>query len=610
MSEIFNYCQIVGRTDVGRKRPANEDSMSQAVTQNGLVAVVCDGMGGHVGGAIASKIAVTTIIEHLSEIFYDDPRIAIGEAIEKANLAILRRTQEQPELKGMGSTCVLLLVRGGKVYIGHVGDSRIYLIRSRRIRQLTKDHSYVQMLVDCGEISKDQMEKHPRKNEITNALGLENMKPATVCVDAILPEAGDCFLLCSDGLSGMVPDETIAKVVGKQTEMNAQDRVDKLIELANLNGGVDNITAELVEFSITPGTESDLHEKRRNLTIILSVIAVVVLLISGACWWYFQFPKGNDAENDNITQEVKETIPETIQKQEQGPIQMEPYNLCTIKYQKNAKIVKFIFQMNQFILEYNGKTMIERVEADPQTLVFDKTIIKSEYNFVSTNDEPNLTLYFTDKVPSGIIKFSIMRKDSACVYNYTINVKGGKKTEKAPIVEESKSNSPIDDNELCRKPIDNNVYPNNVDKDDINTDDVETIPVYLTFDGKCKPSKIILSYAKDAEVELISVSEKDKKISTNSDLHIKIHELFVKDIVVEDKLYWQMKKDDKKKQLIFFNNQNVAFKDYYSFSVPCIIQDSKTTKRKVVILININQTNGKEGFKSLVPMGKESGVNK
>lgn len=163
MMELFNYCLVVGQTDVGRKRSANEDSMGNAVTINGLVSIVCDGMGGHVGGATASKIAVNAILENLNTNYYDDPRIAIGESIDIANSAILNEAAAHPELSGMGSTCVLLIVRNGKVYIGHVGDSRIYLIRSRRIVQLTKDHSYVQMLVDKGEITKEQAEHHPRK---------------------------------------------------------------------------------------------------------------------------------------------------------------------------------------------------------------------------------------------------------------------------------------------------------------------------------------------------------------------------------------------------------------------------------------------------------------
>ena len=125
MSENFNYCYVVCKTDVGRKRAANEDNMYNAITQNGLVSVVCDGMGGHVGGATASQIAVSTIIENLNAVYYNDPRIAIGESIDRANQAILQKAAEQPELAGMGSTCVLLLVSAGNLYIGHVGDRRI-----------------------------------------------------------------------------------------------------------------------------------------------------------------------------------------------------------------------------------------------------------------------------------------------------------------------------------------------------------------------------------------------------------------------------------------------------------------------------------------------------
>ncbi len=252
----YSYCQVIGLTDRGLKRAANEDWLGERKTINGWVAVVCDGMGGHVGGATASHIAVDTILDYLSSEYFEDARIAIGKAIDQANIAIQRKASIQPELNGMGSTCVLLIVREGKVYIGHVGDSRIYLIRDHRIHQLTKDHSYVQMLVDMGEITPEQAEHHPRKNEITNALGIPQMQPATVMQNPIDPQAGDCFLLCSDGLSGMVDSKTIEHVVSQQRQMNAQERAAKLIEKAKEGGGLDNITAQLVEFGATPTSSS------------------------------------------------------------------------------------------------------------------------------------------------------------------------------------------------------------------------------------------------------------------------------------------------------------------------------------------------------------------
>lgn len=290
----YSYCQVIGVTDRGLKRAANEDWLGEKKTPNGWVAVVCDGMGGHVGGATASHIAVETILDYLSAEYFDDPRIAIGKAIDEANAAILRRVSQQPELDGMGSTCVLLIVREGKVYIGHVGDSRIYLVRDHRIHQLTKDHSYVQMLVDMGEITPEQAEHHPRKNEITNALGLRQMQPATVMQNPIEPQAGDCFLLCSDGLSGMVDAKTIEHVVSRQKELSAQERAETLIRKAKEGGGLDNITAQLVEFGATPSI-SKVHKNISHGWWIGSIILTILCII--AVLFYFLRPQSEQDDN-------------------------------------------------------------------------------------------------------------------------------------------------------------------------------------------------------------------------------------------------------------------------------------------------------------------------
>lgn len=290
----YNYCHVAGTTDVGCVRKANEDSMGTRETKNGLVVVVCDGMGGHVGGAMASSIAVETILDFLDAEYNSDPQEAIGQAIDAANAAVLARADAQPELRGMGSTCVLLLVRDGKVYIGSVGDSRIYLVRNRIAKQLTKDQSYVQMLVDMGQITEEQAETHPRKNEITNAIGLQGMKPATVLPNAIYPEAGDCFLLCSDGLSGMVPKREIGLIAGDITNMRAQERTDKLIEKAKANGGLDNVTAQIVEFSIAPNKKEG---GKGGKTIKLAAIIAAILIIAGLGLWALLSLKGGD---DNV----------------------------------------------------------------------------------------------------------------------------------------------------------------------------------------------------------------------------------------------------------------------------------------------------------------------
>lgn len=297
----YDYCNVIGNTDVGCKRKANEDWLDSFECDNGLIAVVCDGMGGHVGGQVASHLAIDAIHAFLTAKYFDDPKEAIVQACNAANNAILQRGMQQPELAGMGSTCVMLIVRDGKVYIGSVGDSRIYFLRSKKLIQLTKDQSYVQMLVDAGQLTPEQAEHHPRKNEITNALGLQGMKPATVLEDPINPEAGDCFLLCSDGLSGMVSDREIEKVVGNQQNMSQQDRVNTLIQKARANGGLDNITCQIVEFSVTPGASQTLPSgKTKILKYGIPALIAAVLLGAGGFFAWKYLGGNKEASDDKV----------------------------------------------------------------------------------------------------------------------------------------------------------------------------------------------------------------------------------------------------------------------------------------------------------------------
>lgn len=303
----FSYCQIDKCTDVGRKRKANEDSMGTFETVNGLVLVVCDGMGGHVGGEMASRIAVDTIHAYMNRKFVDDPREAIGFAIEEANKAILGYAQKHTELEGMGSTCVLVLVRDAKVYIGHVGDSRIYLIRDRKIKQLTKDHSFVQTLVDEGLLAPEEAEHHPRKNEITNALGIVDMKPATVRPEPITPEEGDCFLLCSDGLSGMVSDKEIERIISRQFGNNVHGCAKALVNRANEQGGLDNVTVQLVKFLF----RKEKPHKRGWLKIGLPFVLLCALVICTFLYLTPHFQKSQSPQEKVQAIETQTTVEDT-----------------------------------------------------------------------------------------------------------------------------------------------------------------------------------------------------------------------------------------------------------------------------------------------------------
>lgn len=252
---IVNSDNVFQKDVIGNVRTAQEDSHDIAIlTPNGDVFVVCDGMGGHVGGKQASSIAVKSIIEHLKKEKYAQPMQALNDALQFANMQILGYAKEHPELRGMGTTACIVLLQDTEAYIAHVGDSRIYLYmgKEQQLHRVTKDHSYVQTLVDAGQISDEEAEHHPNKNRILKALGI---KPELVPTCNVLrPKNGDCFLICSDGLNGMITDSTIEGVLKQNIPL--ADKGERLIQLALEAGGQDNITVELIQISSSPHTQS------------------------------------------------------------------------------------------------------------------------------------------------------------------------------------------------------------------------------------------------------------------------------------------------------------------------------------------------------------------
>ena len=247
MKNVLTSYKVGNATDVGLVRKLNEDYYGVIKTLNGDIVLVCDGMGGHAGGEIASRLAVEAIAAFLNVRIYPEPLQALSDAIVHANRVILDYAAEHLELKGMGSTCVALLLTNDCCYYAHVGDSRIYLYGRNRLQQLTRDHSFVQSLVDAGAISQKDAEHHPRKNEVTNVLGLERMELPTLSKEPFNPRQGDILLLCSDGLTGMVSDEEIVEVL--RMEKPLYNNAKELVKLANQAGGLDNITVQLVQFN-------------------------------------------------------------------------------------------------------------------------------------------------------------------------------------------------------------------------------------------------------------------------------------------------------------------------------------------------------------------------
>jgi serine/threonine protein phosphatase PrpC len=236
------------KTVVGLVRKANEDCIGSIITPNKSninLRIVCDGMGGHIGGAKASRIAVKSIQEYFLNNPNPVPQIALNEAISFANLQIFGSAETETEFKGMGTTCTVLLENEGLIYIAHVGDSRIYIHTDQKLYRITKDHSYVQELVDKGEITDQQMETHPNKNQLTRALGIAEEVEVEVVSKPILAKAGDTFLMCSDGLNGLINDQMISSVLN--TDVELETKVNNLIGMAETAGGHDNISVDLIK---------------------------------------------------------------------------------------------------------------------------------------------------------------------------------------------------------------------------------------------------------------------------------------------------------------------------------------------------------------------------
>jgi protein phosphatase len=229
------------RTDVGMKREHNEDSF--LVNEDLGLYVVCDGMGGHAGGETASRLAVQTIERELlsARLRSDDP-FTVREAVEGACAAVFRTSRANPELAGMGTTCISLLVKNGQALIGHVGDSRAYLVREGDVYQLSEDHSLVNEQVRAGLLSEEEARHSRLKNIITRSVGFE--EDVLVDVMGVETRPGDRFLLCSDGLSNLVDNDEIRDTL-LQTEL--EEVPQKLIALANSRGGEDNITVVAVQ---------------------------------------------------------------------------------------------------------------------------------------------------------------------------------------------------------------------------------------------------------------------------------------------------------------------------------------------------------------------------
>ena len=263
VAPVFDV-RVALKSDVGCVRELNEDSVRVVRPDSpfeldfkGVLVMVCDGMGGHAGGEVASKLAVETIGDtYMSS--SKPTATALQEALLAANSAIFNKAKRDSSLHGMGTTGTALVVRGDKAFCAHVGDSRLYLVRSGAIYQMSEDHSAVMELVRRGLISPEEARGHPQKNVVLRAVGTQPQVEVALWDEPFPLRAGDKWLLCSDGLSDLVEDAELLRAVAEH-DLNAAG--DTLVALARQRGGHDNISVVLVEI-VPLGTSDEEPESR------------------------------------------------------------------------------------------------------------------------------------------------------------------------------------------------------------------------------------------------------------------------------------------------------------------------------------------------------------
>ncbi len=250
--------QIIGamRTDPGLARELNEDTVAWVTPQDkaiaesrGSLALVADGMGGHAAGEVASALAADVIRRLYYDLDGPVPKV-LAAAFTAANRAILDYAAEHPQCRGMGTTCTVLAFRDRKVWIAHIGDSRAYLLRDGELIQLSEDQTLVAKLVSAGTLTQDEADHSPMHNVILQALGTSQQMRPIIGAKGLPLEFGDVLLLCSDGVSNLVPAAKIAEIAGR---LAPQEACDALIEAALAAGGHDN--ASVGAFSVAPEGE-------------------------------------------------------------------------------------------------------------------------------------------------------------------------------------------------------------------------------------------------------------------------------------------------------------------------------------------------------------------
>lgn len=274
-------------TDVGRVREKNQDAVGSALSSHGgLLLVVADGMGGHQGGETASRIAIESIVDTVKN-SVGRPEETLRLAVEEANKRIYAQGQRDEALRGMGTTVVALFFQpDSSLWVANVGDSRAYRMRSSTLQKLTSDHSLVAEMQRQGKLTEEEAFVHPKRNQLLRAVGIKEQVIVDISQEEVL--LGDVYLLCSDGLHGLLRDAELLEILESESGEKVSDR---LVHAANERGGTDNISVQVARI---PGADSDASRMRQGVGShgptthgrrIRAVILVAILLAAGLTFW-------------------------------------------------------------------------------------------------------------------------------------------------------------------------------------------------------------------------------------------------------------------------------------------------------------------------------------
>lgn len=382
-------------SSVGMVRKNNEDYFGYFETGHGFLFVVCDGMGGHNAGEVAAQLAVQSIKE-----FFNNPildyQMACSTAIQNANQTIINNALENPDRQGMGTTAVVVLVRPEGAFWAHVGDSRLYDFDGANLSQISKDHSYVQGLVDNGILTKEEAEQHPRSNEITQALGIHSsVSPQIGFIDAdeLLDKA---LILCTDGLNGMLTDAEISKVLLGNVGEDPNKVSKALVDAANKKGGKDNVTVQLIQFYDPTKVFAGVGKaKKTNSKLILGAVLglAVIFIVSLGLYILTSSSKTNQDQADSSEQQKSDSSSdETLNSNnEQKPITIVKDSIFFVKG-GNIEILKSdSLDVNVFFeLISIEKDSVKNLEANKS--------FKKNFDNLTLDDLKNLTFPFREKI--------------------------------------------------------------------------------------------------------------------------------------------------------------------------------------------------------------------